>query len=253
MKKGAKIVIALLLAIIVACVGYIAYDVISKEQRGNVYDELQATAVKKIPETKKAPEEQVEIPIDFAALQAQNPDIYAWIQIEGTNINYPILQSATDDGYYLDYTADHQYGLPGSIYTEGSVNTKEFTEFNTLIYGHDMRDGSMFQNLHKYTDETFMDEHRTVIIYTPEKKLTYQIFAAVVYDDRHIMHSFDFQLEGERQAFLDSIEMQRDFGNIVKNDVEVTPDSRIITMSTCMTGQDDKRFIVGAVLVNEEG
>lgn len=253
MKKSAKIVIALLLTVIVACVGYIAYDFVSKQQRGKVYEELQTTAVKEIPETKKAPEEKVEIPIDFDALHETNPDIYAWIQIDGTNINYPILQSATDDGYYLDYTVDRRYGLPGSIYTEGSVNTKEFTEFNTLIYGHDMRDGSMFQNLHNYSDETFMDEHRTVIIYTPEKKLTYQVFAAVVYDDRHIMHSFDFSVEAGRQAFLDSIEMNRDFGNIVKNDVEVTTDSRIITMSTCMTGQDDKRFIVGAVLVNEEG
>ena len=69
----------------------------------------------------------MEIPIDFAQLQAQNPDIYAWIQIDGTNINYPVAQSATDNEYYLNHTIEGQEGYPGSIYTE-NWNTKEFTD-----------------------------------------------------------------------------------------------------------------------------
>lgn len=252
MKKSRKIVIAVLILIIAGCVGYVFWYISSQKDRGEVYEELQNTVVADTPDiVVDEPESKVEIPIDFAALQEKNPDIYAWIQIEGTNINYPVAQSASDNQYYLDHTIEGQAGLPGSIYTE-NWNTKVFTDYNTVIYGHDMRDGSMFQNLHNYTDETYMDEHRTVVIYTPEKKFTYQIFASVVYDDRHILHSFNFAYPEERQAFLDSLAESRSMGNIIKDDVEVTPDSRLLTLSTCMTGQDNKRFIVEAVLISEE-
>lgn len=252
MKKSRKIVIAVLILIIAGCAGYVFWYISSQKDRGEVYEELQNTVVADTPDiVVDEPESKVEIPIDFAALQEKNPDIYAWIQIEGTNINYPVAQSASDNQYYLDHTIEGQAGLPGSIYTE-NWNTKVFTDYNTVIYGHDMRDGSMFQNLHNYTDETYMDEHRTVVIYTPEKKFTYQIFASVVYDDRHILHSFNFAYPEERQAFLDSLAESRNMGNIIKDDVEVTPDSRLLTLSTCMTGQDNKRFIVEAVLISEE-
>ena len=161
------------------------------------------------------------------------------------------MQSATDNEYYLNHTIEGQEGYPGSIYTE-NWNTKEFTDFNTVIYGHDMKDGSMFQNLHNYADASYMQQHPNVVIYTPEKKFTYQIFAAVVYDDRHILHSFDYAFADQRQAFLDSIYNSRNLGNVIRDDVSVNTDSRILTLSTCMTGQDDKRFLVEAVLISEE-
>ncbi len=148
--------------------------------------------------------EEFEIPIDFAALQQINPDIYAWIQIDGTNIQYPIVQSPDDDSYYLMRTVERQDGYPGSIYTE-RCNKKDFSDFNTLVYGHDMADGSMFQNLHNYSDEAYLDEHPYVVIYTPTQKLTYQIFASVVYDDRHIMNTFDFRFDSERQRDLSDL------------------------------------------------
>ena len=254
MKNGKKILIALLVLIIVGCIGYIAYYYVTKNSNEKVYEEVQKTAVKEETEPKEtepAQESHVEIPIDFASLQAQNPDIYAWIQIEGTNINYPIAQSETNNAYYLDHTIDGTAGLPGSIYTE-NWNSKEFTDYNTVIYGHDMRDGSMFQNLHNYADSTYMQEHPNVVIYTPNKKFTYEIFAAVTYDDRHILHSFNFTFPEERQAFLDSLQSSRNLGNIIRDDVQVTTDSRLLTLSTCVTGQDDKRFLVGAVLISEE-
>ncbi|MBS6939659.1 MAG: class B sortase [Lachnospiraceae bacterium] len=253
MKKSRKILIGILVCIIIGCVSYIAYYYMKQDRNEKVYEEVQKEAVKPVEEKEEeTPQEShVEIPINFAELQAKNPDIYAWIQIDGTNINYPLVQSATDNEYYLNHTIEGQEGYPGSIYTENG-NTKEFTEFNTVIYGHDMKDGSMFQNLHNYTDMTYMQQHPNVIIYTPDQKLTYQIFAATVYDDRHILYSFDFAFEEERQKFLDSIYNAKDLGKVIREDVSVNTDSRILTLSTCMTGQDEKRFLVEAVLVNEE-
>lgn len=192
----------------------------------------------------------LEIPVDFDALQAENPDIYAWITIPGTRIDYPVVQSAADDGYYLNHTVDGKEGLPGSIYTE-SLNSRDFTDPNTVLYGHNMRDGSMFAGLHSYSSEAFMKENRTVYIYTREHIFTYQIFAAVVYDDRHLLKAYNCEEKEEFQRFLDSLGETRNLGSVIDGSVSVQAADRILSLSTC-NGQDEQRFLVEAVLTDEQ-
>ena len=96
---------------------------------------------------KKSDAPHLENTIDFETLQAENSDIYAWIQIPGTLVDYPILQHPTDDSYYLNHTPEGVSGLPGSIYTE-SVHPKDFSAPLTVIYGHNMRNDTMFGSLH---------------------------------------------------------------------------------------------------------
>ena len=191
-----------------------------------------------IEESKK----KLDIPVNFEELWQINPEIYAWIEIPGTSVAYPIVQSASDNSYYLNHTIEGIAGYPGSIYTEG-VNAKDFQDFNTLIYGHDMEDGSMFGGLSLFQSEDYLKEHENLIIYTPEHRLTYRIFAVVTYDDRHIMGSYDFSEKEDREAFLSSI------GN---TDAEVTADSKLVTLSTCIASQPTNRLLVEAVFVNEE-
>lgn len=193
---------------------------------------------------------KVEIPIDFEKLKSENPDIYAWIQIPGTEVDYPIVQSPTDDAYYLDHTVTGAKGYPGSIYTE-SFNSLDFSDKNTVLYGHNMKDGSMFGGLDKYIDISYMNEHSEIIIYTPEHKFTYQVFAAVTYDDRHILKSFDFGEEAGVQAFLDSVMSVEHIASQFSREIEATADDRLLTLSTC-NGNSTQRFLVEAVLVNEE-
>lgn len=183
MKKKLRSLLILLLALIaVGGIGYVIYYMTSLEKQEDVYEETRE-AVKEEQPVQQEEEPETEIPIDFESLWGMNLDIYAWIEIPGTKVDYPILQSATDDSYYLNHNIDGSEGYPGSIYTE-SYNGKTFEDFNTVIYGHNMKDDTMFGDLHKYEDSAFMKENSQVIIYTPEKILTYQIFAAVVYDDR---------------------------------------------------------------------
>lgn len=93
--------------------------------------------------------------IDFEELhKTVCEDIYAWIYIPNTNIDYPLLQHATDNSYYLEHNLDDSEGYPGCIYTENN-NSKDFTDRHTVIYGHNMRDGRMFSDLHKYEDREF--------------------------------------------------------------------------------------------------
>lgn len=189
-------------------------------------------------------------PIDFEALWAVNTDIYAWLDIVDTTISYPILQHPTDNNYYLNHTPEHKAGFPGSIYTF-NVNAKDFSDFNTMIYGHRMDNGMMFSNLKFYRDESYLKEHQTIKIYLPDRELTYTVFAAVVYDDRLVTSAFDFSDPSDCRAYLDSIYGNRDLNSHILSEPPVTEEDHIITLSTCIKGQERNRYLVVAVLTDE--
>ena len=203
-------------------------------------------------ETETAAEEQKEvIPVKFEELQAVNPDVYAWITVPGTDIDYPILQHASDNSYYLMHNIDGYYGYPGCIYTE-NMNSKDFTDNNTVIYGHNMKNGSMFAQLHKFEDPDFFDANREVLIYLPGEVLHYTIFATHIYDDRHLLYSFDFTDPEVYQKYLDSIFSTRDMSANIDKDITVTTDDQIITLVTCIGSQPNNRLLVQAVLTDRE-
>lgn len=203
-------------------------------------------------ETETAAEEQKEvIPVKFEELQAVNPDVYAWITVPGTDIDYPILQHASDNSYYLMHNIDGSYGYPGCIYTE-NMNSKDFTDNNTVIYGHNMKNGSMFAQLHKFEDPDFFDANREVLIYLPGEVLHYTIFATHIYDDRHLLYSFDFTDPEVYQKYLDSIFSTRDMSANIDKEINVTTDDQIITLVTCIGSQPNNRLLVQAVLTDRE-
>lgn len=189
-------------------------------------------------------------PIDFEALWAVNTDIYAWLKIDDTDISYPILQHPTDNSYYLNHTPERKSGFPGSIFTY-NVNAKDFTDFNTVIYGHRMDNGQMFSNLKFYRDETYLKEHRTIRVYLPDRELVYTVFAAVVYDDRLITSYFDNGNPNSCRSYLESIYQNRDLNSHILRDLEVTVEDRVITLSTCIKWEKQNRYLVVAVLTNE--
>ncbi|MCM1282941.1 MAG: class B sortase [Roseburia sp.] len=196
---------------------------------------------------------QIEIPeknMDWDAIHQVNEDIYAWICIPGTEIDYPILQHPTDDSYYLTYNMNGTKGYPGCIYTE-LVNSRDFTDFETVVYGHNMRDASMFATLHYYESQAFFNNSPYVFIYVGDEVLVYEVFAAYTGDDRHIMYANDFSTESGRAAYLsDVINSAGEDGRL--RELSLGTDSHILTLSTCIKGQSDKRYLVQAMLLNEE-
>lgn len=244
--KKKKIIFGVSLILLLAGLVCLIVYIVQKKENHQIYDDIQKeNEVSEVPEEPVEEKEPVVIPIDFASLKETNPDIYAWIDIEDTNIHYPIVQSATDDTYYLEHTIEGVKGYPGSIYTE-RANAKDFSDFNTLIYGHDMKDGTMFKHLHKFEDPEFFQSHETVTIYTETEIKTYRIFAAIVYDNRHILNSFRFDDAESRKAFIQSLYDARSMKNQFREGMTIDENSRLITMSTCITGQPDKRYIVVA-------
>ena len=129
--------------------------------------------------------------IDFAQLQSVNSEVKGWIWIYDTVVNYPLVQSGRNNDAYLHKTYDGTSNSSGSIFMDYR-NTGDFSDDNTVIYGHNYYSGGMFTNLHYFEDETFFKENEYFYIYTPDRKLTYSIVSAYKYDDRHILNSFDF-------------------------------------------------------------
>lgn len=249
MKKRTAIAGILVLAGII-CAGVAGYQYYQDRHAGKEYDKLKKEVVKE--DTDQAEDKPaLDIPIDFATLQSKNPEIYAWIRIPGTVIDYPIAQSETDNAYYLDHDAEKEENAAGAIFTE-DYNSKTFEDPNTVIYGHGMTNGTMFNGLHQYMDRSFFDENREIIIYMPDQILHYKIFAAYLYDNRHLMQSINFNNKDIFQAYLDNVFNIRDMQASVDTSMKVTADDKVITLSTCYGGMSDKRYLVQAVLESKE-
>ena len=196
-------------------------------------------------------------PIDFDKLQAEYPDACAWIKIPGIEqIDYPIFQSAieVDDNFYLDHNRDGKTDRYGEIYIQ-KLNSKQFDDPNTLIYGHNMNNGDMFGKLYdgtskQFCNKEFFDQHRKIYIYTPSHILEYEIISAFVYDDRHIINSFNFDIENERQAFFDECVNPTSLTKQVVEGATLDSNDKIITLSTC-TGNDSTRYLVVGKLISD--
>ena len=208
-----------------------------------------------VPELPDGPTEQEVLPdnpVDFTALQATNPDIYAWIHIPGTNIDGPVACSSPDkpDDFYLNHNIYGQYEFAGTLYSE-KQNGTELSDRNTVIYGHNMLNGTMFRTLHYFEDKEFFDNTETFTIYTPGHILTYTVFAAYQYDNRHILNSFDFEDDAVWAEYLAYATNPKSM-NVHTRDAGVTVEDRIVTLSTCVGTNKSARYLVQGVLTDDQ-
>lgn len=189
-----------------------------------------------------------ENPIDFEAWWEQDENVYAYIEVPNTRISYPILQSddTQPEDYYLEHNLDGSYGYPGCIYSQ-RLNSEDFEDYNTILYGHNMNNGTGFHDLHKFRDAEFFDENREIYIYTPEMVYTYRVVAAFIFTNEHLMYRFDFETEEGYQEYLDTLKAYPS-GNFDENIQELTTEDRLLTLSTC-TNDDSTRLLVQAKLV----
>lgn len=240
-------------------IGVIVHDIYTRWQAEKQIDELAGNDTEiVIEETEEELDIYarlgIEIPeknLDWNALKATNSEIYAWIYIPNTNVDYPILQSSKDDAYYLNHDVNGNKSVAGSIYTEGKYNSTDFTDFNTLVYGHNMKAKTMFATLHNFEDAAFFEENRYVFVYMPDRILVYDIFAAYMFSDVHILANYSTASDEGKLQYLEDVFGVRDMQAHYREGVEVTVDSHILTMSTCVGGRPNNRYLVQAVLIEE--
>lgn len=190
--------------------------------------------------------------IDIAGLRSQvNDDIYAWIYIPNTNVDYPILQHPSNNDYYLEHDMADKKVAAGSIFTQ-NYNSKDFNDNHTVIYGHNMKNGTMFKTLHYYMDKGFLEENPYIYIYLDGETRVYQIFGAYEYSDSHLLLNYDMEDDTVFANYIAEIEGLSDSVGFFDRELELSSEDKIITLSTCIGGKPDKRYLVQAKLIAVE-
>ncbi len=200
---------------------------------------------------KKKQPDKINGNVNFTELWKINTDIYAWIKIPNTNVDYPVLQTDGDDAFYLEHNYKKQYEFAGSIYSE-KLNSKDFNDPNTVLYGHNMLNGTMFRTLHNFRDPDFFAANPYIYIILPDRTLTYEIFSAYEYDDRHLLYSFDFNNKEVFAEYLEYATNPTESMMCNRREIDVTADDKIITLSTCLGDIDTSRYLVQGVLISDE-
>ena len=169
----------------------------------------------------------IKIPVDFDKLREINPDIYAWIEIPGTDISYAVLHRAGDNAFYTNHSEDGAYYSGGSIYSE-DYNATDFS------------------------DATVFDEHRSIYVYLPDRVLVYEIFAAYPHSNEHLLATYDFSNRAQYQAFFAEVFSTRSMeAQFLEDGMPDFDEHRVLTLSTCYRGDNHQRFLVQGRLIAE--
>lgn len=251
MRRTISNILIIVFSAIIAFSGFRLYTIFHEYHEGEKqYEETASSFVEKKPEHTKDPvnttgdtgPQVCPISVDFDGLIAKNPDVVGWIYSEGTQINYPVLRGESNDTY-LHNMINGEYNSAGSIFMDFR-NNPDLTDFNTIIYGHHMKNGSMFASLHQYVKQDFYDEHKYMWYLTPDHIYRLDVLAGYVGDAEAEIYTI-FTNKDELNSYLSFAESSSTF----------TPDQKaeeingIIALSTCSYEYDDARYVLVCVPV----
>ena len=220
-----------LAAFALVCGVWLVVKVVGYNQAQQVYHELQIAYADDL-----GPEYNPNATINFDEMKQQYPDVVGWLKMDDLDINYPIVQTTNND-YYLYRDATGAQSIDGAIFLDYRNNSFS-DDLHSLIYGHNMLDGSMFGTLQKYIDEKFyLDGKGTFSIYTPTGAYQYKIFAVQVVDANDGAYTVGYKTAAVYDAFTRSLKE----GSIYDTGVELGSLDHVVTLSTCT---DTDRLIV---------
>ena len=227
---------------------------IDRRKSAETYETLAETYVHAEPETGDAKEKKkdwwrTDVKVEFDRLKAENQDIIGWIRFDDQDalgINYPILYSGDNETYLRkDLYGDSH--IAGSIFLEG-LNSPDFSDYYNIIYGHNMRDGSMFGSLKKYREEGFLQEHPYFTVYSENKAWRYQIYAYEDAVNGGAVYKVGYQPGEEYQAFID----QTVKDSLVDTGIRPQSEDKILTLSTCTGKGYSRRLAIHAVCIDAQ-
>ena len=262
MKKTVRVLLYLITAVLVCVIGYSGYHIGSQlweyHKSNAEYENIReyaghssgedgnetAPALEFIPQSDQPGITwSVVFPdVNFDKLLEKNPDTVGWIYCPETHIDYPVVRGEDND-YYLHRSFERIYSGAGCIFMDAE-NSPDMTDFNTILYGHHMKNGSMFRDLDHYKDQDYYKAHPFMLYLTPEKKYVVQIFAGFVanaYDDSWTIL---FENDEAKQEWLDARIERSAFDGIITPAAE----NHIITLSTCSYEFSNARFVVYGIL-----
>lgn len=222
-------------------------DIEKKYQKGKeTYRQIEKEYIKEPKEDPKGPQEdnpEARLTIDFEGLKAANPDIIGWIEVPGAGISYPLVQG-NDNSYYLTHMSSGKYGIHGSIFMD-CHNAPDFSGSNTIIYGHNMKDGTMFAALSEYQSPALYQQYPYFYIYLPDGVLKYQIFSCYCGQIGSMGYTYAFPQKAAFQDFLDALQSYASYGT----DIQAGITDHIVTLSTCVNTDRDYRYLIHGKLI----
>ena len=257
MKKPVKIILIVLCVVFIGVFGFSAYKIVSTingyKQAEKSYTDLTqqftnttSTSPTPVPSADVGDgidPEVSPIDVDIAALHAQYPDVVGWIYSPDTKINYPIAY--TDNNFwYLDHLYDESYNANGTIFIDTKC-ASDFSDKNTLVYGHNMNDGSMFASLRNYRDESYYPDHPCIYISTENYHYRLDLIAVFVTEPTSFAYANTFDEDEQFLHYIETIKSMSTF----KSEVEVSAEDKVVTLSTCTYEIDDGRYVVVGKLV----
>ena len=228
----------------------------AKKEYENLSAQYVSTVAEVEPEATPTPETQPEASpspspaitgpnrhVDFASLQARNSDVIGWIYSPNTKIDYPVVKGVDND-FYLSHTFDGTENANGSIFMDTNCQT-DFSQHNTILYGHHMNDGSMFASLADYKQTGYLQAHPILYYYTLNGNYALEVFCCFVTGPDSDVYSFNFSSNEEFERYLESWRSRSNFDT----DVQVTGEDHIMTLSTCTYEYEDARYVVMCKIV----
>ena len=248
MKKPVRAVVLLF------CFGVFVFSAVQvfnwwskSNQSARTYSDLTALAPVPAPQESggtKA-EEKTDIlwpQVDFEALAAANPDVVGWLYSEGTSIHYPVVQGE-DNEYYLSHLFDGTANPNGCLFLDYRV-ASDFSEGNSIIYGHYLTDGTMFTSLSGYKKQEYYDSHPRLLLVTPQEKFVVELFSGYVASVTDKACQTQFSTQEEWEVWLERIAACSGF----ISEIRPTTQDKILTLSTCSYEFENARFVVHGIL-----
>jgi len=254
-KKVVKIVSIVILSIIIlaGCI-YIGIQLYTEAQEKKKYAELNEymQAQEKEPEPEPEPE-KTEKMLKLEELRKENDEIVGWLEIPDTNINYPVLQTDNND-YYLDHNYKKEKVATGSIFLDKDVDM-DLPSSNFLIHGHRNKRGAMFEDLLKWKDESFYQEHKNITFVTTKEEAEYEILAVfysrVYYTDEKNVFRYYFFTNAENGEEYNYYVNEAKKVSIYDTGVTAKYGEQLMTLSTCNYHTEDGRFVIVAKKVEK--
>lgn len=263
-RKGMKIALVIVLALLILGLGGIGVFLVSNQRADDDFQRMAAQVQEKTPETTAATsapteitaetteattpieETQPEILPQYAELFEQNPELFGWLRIDDTVIDYPVMHTPDDPEKYLHTNFEGEYSYPGVPFVDANCTADSD---NLLIYGHNMPNGSMFRTLLKYQEKNYWEKHPTITFNTLYEEQEYEVLAAFydrVYYKTETCFKFYQFINAEDEADFDDAISQFKAKALYDTGVEASYGDKLITLVTCAYHTDNGRFVVVA-------
>lgn len=183
--------------------------------------------------------------LGYQVLKEENEDLVGWVYVPGTEINYPVMQTLEEPEFYLDHNFDREKSTYGVPFVDGNCNLKN-EGCNVIVYGHHMKDGSMFADLMNYTEQSFYESHSKIQFDTLSERAEYQILGAMMVPAVESESEFYSDIlasdENQYQEFIKEVKKR----SLYETGVEVKAGDKLLTLITCEYSSPEGRMVVVA-------